>query len=440
VPVLGDRLTRLRDALRLDDPRVVFGALLLLLLAVTYLAPAALVDRSDEPGYLGYAERLTHGRYAVHDGSPFDFLWRGPGLPLLLAPFVWLDAPIELMRLTGPVLLLATAYLLYRMLIPRFGPGWALAGAAALGLYFPIWRLLPRIFSEPLALLLLVGSMTLFGIAVRERTGPGRVVLAGLLLGGTVLVRVEYGYVATGLLLVSLIWWAVRRASPVAGRSVLLSAVALVACVPWLVYTHHETGKAPYWSSSGGLSLYWMATGFSEDLGEPHVEKEVQDNPDLAKNRPFFATLPSDPVARDEALREEASDNIKDDPLRYARNLAANFSREWTHWPYSYGQATGKLMFYAIPGLALFVALVTSLVVVARRRWFYVEYVPFALFALGAMALHTLAAGYPRSIWPLLPVILVVLLTAVQAWHGKNGGAPSPNRVVRHEPAGEILD
>ena len=79
----------------------------------------------------------------------------GTSLPLLLAPFVWLDAPIELMRVTGPVFLVATAYLLYRMLIPRFGPGLALAGAAAFGLYFPFWRLLPRIFSEPLALLLL---------------------------------------------------------------------------------------------------------------------------------------------------------------------------------------------------------------------------------------------------------------------------------------------
>ncbi|MCW2985410.1 MAG: hypothetical protein JWR63_2980 [Conexibacter sp.] len=412
----GRRLGAALDRLT-ERPLYVFAALLVIYVAVTYLTFGSLLERADEPGYLGFAERLTHGGYAVRDGNPTDFLWRGPGLPLVLAPLVWLDTPIEAMRLLGPICLALSAWLLYQLLRTWTGARVALLGAVAFGLYFPLWRTLPRLFTEPLALALITGAMLAFVRGTRRpQGGYGLVVLAGLLLGFLVLVRVENGYAVLGTLVLCAVWALVDRGSAVARKGVTLAAVAFVVTVPWLVYTHHQTDKWLYWGNSGGLSLYWMGSPFSEDLGEPHTDAQVASDPNLAQHRPFFAALPTEPVARDEALRKAARTTIRKHPLRYARNVAANFSRLWIHWPYSFGQGAATLLLFAVPGLLLFAMVVASLVTLVRRRTFDVTLVPFAIFSAIAFAVHLAAAGYPRSIWPLVPFMAIL---ATLAWESR---------------------
>jgi 4-amino-4-deoxy-L-arabinose transferase-like glycosyltransferase len=403
-------------------PLYVFAGLLALYVAVTYLTSGSLLDRTDEPGYLGFAERLTHGGYAVRDGNPTDFLWRGPGLPLLLSPLVAIGTPVELMRLLGPLLLAGSAYLLFRLLRTWTDDRVALVGAVAFGLYFPLWRTLPRLFTEPLALALITGSMLLFIRGARRPAGGyGHVVSAGLLLGFLVLVRVENGYAVIATLVICGGWWLVDRGSAIARKGVTLAAVAFAVTVPWLVYTHHETDKWLYWGNSGGLSLYWMASPFSQDLGEPHTDSQVATDANLARHRPFFAALPTEPVARDEALRKSAKTQIREHPARYARNLAANFSRLWIHWPYSFGQGAATLLLFAVPGLLLFALVVSSIAVLIRRRTFDVALVPFAIFSCVAFAVHLAAAGYPRSIWPLVPFMAIL---ATLAWEARRTETP----------------
>jgi 4-amino-4-deoxy-L-arabinose transferase-like glycosyltransferase len=410
---LGTAVDRLAER-----PLYVFAGLLAIYVAVTYLTSGSLLDRTDEPGYLGFAERLTHGGYAVHGGAPVNFLWRGPGLPLLLAPFVAIDVPVEVLRLLGPVMLALAAYLLFRTLRLWADDRVALVGALAFGLYFPLWRTLPRLFTEPLVLALFTGSMLLFLRGARQtHGGHARVALAGLLLGFLVLVRVENGYAVLATLVLCAAWWLVDRRSAVARKGVLLAAVAFAVAVPWLVYTHHETGKWGYWGNSGGLSLYWMASPFPEDLGEPHTDTEVAANADLAQHRPFFDALPTEPVARDEALRTSAKTQIREHPLRYVRNVAANFSRLWIHWPYSFGQGTATLLLFAVPGTLLFAMVVASLVTLLRARTFDVTLVPFAIFSAVGFAIHLAAAGYPRSIWPLVPFMAIL---ATLAWRSRH--------------------
>jgi hypothetical protein len=64
----------------------------------------------DDGGvFLYFAKNLTHGYYAqTHSTSPAKYLWHGPALPLLLAPFVALRVPVAIDRLVfGPLLLFA---------------------------------------------------------------------------------------------------------------------------------------------------------------------------------------------------------------------------------------------------------------------------------------------------------------------------------------------
>jgi len=340
---------------------------------------------------------------------------------------VAIGTPVELMRLLGPLMLALSAFLLFRLLRTWTTPRVAMVVTLGYGLYFPLWRTLPRLFTEPLVLALTTGAMLCFVRAARRpRGGWVEVVAAGLMIGFLTLTRVENGYAVIVTLLACLAWWALTR-HPVARKGAVMAAVAFAVCVPWLAYTHHETGKQLYWGNSGGLSLYWMASPFSEDLGEPHTDAEVAKSADLAQHRPFFAALPKAPVARDAALRHEAKTQIRKHPLRYARNVAANFSRLWIHWPYSFGQGTATLLLFAVPGILLFSMVVLSLFTLVRRRTFDVALVPFAVFSAIAFAVHLAAAGYPRSIWPLVPFMAVL---ATLAWEAHTRARP-PVEAVR---------
>ncbi|MCW3046866.1 MAG: hypothetical protein JWO74_1150, partial [Solirubrobacterales bacterium] len=71
----------------------------------------------DEGPLVRYAARLLDGGYALpgtHD--PTAFLWHGPGLPALMAPFLAMHAGLEVIRMLGPVLLFAAVVVFHRVL------------------------------------------------------------------------------------------------------------------------------------------------------------------------------------------------------------------------------------------------------------------------------------------------------------------------------------
>jgi 4-amino-4-deoxy-L-arabinose transferase-like glycosyltransferase len=428
---LGPRLASLADR-----PWPLFVGIALLMLAVTVLAPSSLVDRSDEGVFLGYADRLTDGDYALEGGLDVELLWFGPGLPLLLAPFVALGVPVELLRVLGPLLLVLALVAFHRLLRDYVGPVPALLGTACLGLYLPLYRLLPRLYTEPLAILLLVTGILVGARGVRQGDRLA-LALSGLCFGGLALTRVEYGTVLAIALVISLAALLLPSWRATARRGAAIFAVALAVCVPWLAYTYDVSGEAFYWGNSGGLSLYWIAPGAPEDLGEPHPVFEVFENPDLAHHRPFFRSIEDlGPVDHDEALREEALDRIGDDPVEYGVKLAANFSRLWFRAPLSYEGVGAKTLFYAVPGALLLSALLLAAWRLLRRRARLPrELAPFLLVAAGGFGVHLLAAGYPRSIAPLVPVMVLVVVVATAGADPLKRAQSRPKNDIRGTPA-----
>jgi len=122
--------------------------LVVVFVAAMELLPAAEGWSGDEGVYLGLARNIVDGHY--RDGSldgPLNMcfpgwrtpdLWYGPGFPAFLAPFVALHVPVSVMRVLGPLLLLASVLLFYRLLLLRVSERWALRGALALGLFVPL--------------------------------------------------------------------------------------------------------------------------------------------------------------------------------------------------------------------------------------------------------------------------------------------------------------
>jgi hypothetical protein len=395
--------------------------LLLPLLALFLTLMLAVPQRGDdEATYITLAHRITHGYYttgdnqALLDANPSSpDLWFGPGLPLVLAPLVAVHAPMWLLRSTGPVFLFLAVLVFYLLVGLRCSPRTALVAAYALGLYVPVWTLLPNVHSETLAVLLLVLSS--YGLAryLQERRLRD-FALATVPLAWLALTRVEFGWVLTIVLVLALVWWAARREAA-AGRVVAVYATALVLCVPWLAYTHSKTHGYFVWGNSGALSLYWMSSPYASDLGDWHQANQVFSDPRLRAHRSFFRRLEGLTLARQNAkIEHQALRNIAHHPVKYAKNVAANLSRILFNTPYSFTQENLKTLVYALPNSLVLGAMVLSLVVFLRRRSLPAEALAFLLLGAVALGLHVLLSAYPRMLVPEIPIILWFAALAVQ--------------------------
>jgi hypothetical protein len=382
-------------------------------LLVLFVAVCALVQPSpdpvrDEPALLAAASRLLDGHLVpVHPTlDPRAYLWHGPGLVAVLAPLVALDLPLYAIRFVEPVVLGAAVLLFHRLLRLRLGPRAALLWTYAFGLYVPFYAVLPEVHKEPLSALLVIVAMLATTRALAA--GAAAVIAAGLSLTALTMVRMEYGWVTIGLLVVALAAWALRRHSDRARRAAAIAAIGVAGCLPWLAYTQHLTGKPLYWGSSSGLSLFWMSPTGHGETGSWHEPSSVFTDPELARFRPLFAHLRRlDPVASDDELRERAVANIRAHPAAYARNLAANTSRLFFAAPMRPALSASRVGIDLLFNGALLAGLAWALAVARRRRLeLPAETLPIAAFAVLAIAIHLPPSASPRMLLPVVPALL----------------------------------
>ncbi len=379
---------------------------------------------SDEGPFLAAAHRLLHGHYAVvgaMDGT--KYLWHGPGLPALISPLVAVGAPVAVIRLVGPLLLFVAVVVFYRLLRLRLSRRVALVGAYALGLYGPMYEgITSSLQKEPLALAISV--IALYGTARYVSEGHRRyLVLAGLALGALAMTRLEYGWVLTALLAVASIWWLLARVrrganSPrarAARRWTLVCAVGLLACAPWLAYTYSITHHFFYWGNSGGISLYWMSSPASSQLGEWHASHTVFADPRLAAYRPLFHYLATlSPLQRDLTLRHLAIIQAEGHPAKYALNLLANISRMFFGFPFSFTLSAAVVVGLVVFNTALLGGLTAAMVSLRRRRRSLPpEATPFLWFAVLAVGVHLFPSAEPRFLIPLIPVPIWLMAHAL---------------------------
>lgn len=401
-------------------PYLLLLALLPLLLAMPLVGPSINPNLlGDEQGYVGLARSLVHGHYLTGRddliiGWPnVPNLWFGPGLPIALTPLAAIDAPVEVIRLTGPLFVFAAALLLYGLLRQYVSARGALAGSLAFGLYPPFYTALVHLHSETFALLLIVAMM--YGTSRYLHGGQLRhLAVAGVALGWLALTRIAFGWVVTGLLVLSLIWWVLRRGRA-PRRFAAVCSVALALCVPWLAYTYSVTDRAFYWGSSGGLSLYWMSSPYPADRGDWQLPSDVFVDSRLAPHRGLFTSLSGRPIPeQNDRLIDAALTNIREHPSKYGENVLANVSRMWFHSPYSFRLERLKPLLFVIPNALVLSALLVSLgLLVGRRRLLPVEAIPFGMFAVVAFGLHALLAAYPRMLFPVIPVIIWFVVVVV---------------------------
>jgi 4-amino-4-deoxy-L-arabinose transferase-like glycosyltransferase len=382
----------------------------------------------DEGAYVGLGKLLASGHLLtgrdtmVGGGNAPPNLWFGPGLPAVLAALVKLHAPLDGLRLVGPVALFAALIMFYALLRLFVPVRVALLGAAAFIAYLPFYTVIAFVHAEPLAVLFV--TLLLYATVRYDREGRGRwLALGACSFAALAMTRVAYGWVMTAVLVVAVIAYLARRDAR-RRRLVLVPALALVLCIPWLGYTYSVTHHPLYWGSSGAMSLYWMSSPADRDVGDWHGANDVFSDPNLAPHRPYFRSLIGlDLNAQNRSLEHHALDNVGNHPFKFAENVADNISRMWLNLPYSFKSARPTTLGYALPNLLLLFGLVAAAVKSFRRpdgrpgftaAW-------MGLFALAAFGLHSVFSAYPRMLIPIVPVALLAIITGLRPAESVSG-------------------
>ena len=388
--------------------------LVFLPLLVVYVAVAAtgwhrpLVH--DEVRYVEFARTIAQGGRS----QPGEVsLWHGPGYSLWLTPFVAIGAGHGLLRLFNAFLLFAAIWFFFRFLSNHLKSRTALTGAWLLGLYFPVWKSLPMLMSEVLALCQVCFLLWSWSEILRSERRPWAWTAAGAFaFAWLCLTRVVFGYVLAACLIVFAAFSLAKRGDRRARRLLSVHVLALVLCVPWLGYTYSRTGKVFHWSAAGGLSLYWMTTPVSGEWGDWHASEDVLSEPRLAHHHNLFRRAAGlGEVARDDAFKAAAIANLRRYPVSYIKNVAANLSRLFFSFPYSYTPQKMSTLFYAVSNAFLLSFLVLAFVSLWRERGasFSVLY-PYWLLGGVAFLGTVLLSAYARMLFPIVPIMLFTVV------------------------------
>jgi 4-amino-4-deoxy-L-arabinose transferase-like glycosyltransferase len=267
------------------------------------------------------------------------------------------------------------------------------------------------IHAEPMAVLFV--TLLLYATVRYDREGSVRwLALGACSFAALAVTRVAYGWVLTVLLVVAALAYVARRDER-RRRLLLVPALALVLCLPWLGYTYSVTHHPFYWGSSGAMSLYWMSSPAGQDVGDWHGANDVFSDPNLAPHRPYFRSLIGlDLNAQNHSLEHHALDNVRSHPFKFAQNVADNISRMWLNIPYSFKSARLTSLGYALPNLLMLAGLLAAGVAALRRRTARpgVTATWMGAFALVAFGLHSAFSAYPRMLVPLVPVALLAIV------------------------------
>jgi 4-amino-4-deoxy-L-arabinose transferase-like glycosyltransferase len=406
-----------------QNPYLFFSPFLIVLLAITLFFKTN-GSLEDEARYLTCARNLLKGIYSPP--APDIYLPNGPGYPILLVPFLALRLPLICTTIMNAVFYYFSIVLIYKTLQQLVLNRLALIISLFWACYINAYQYIPLISSETLAQflvsLIIFNIVKAFSIENSSRTKK-YLFLSGFLIGYLVLTKVIFGYVLLFMLAGSVLLWIFKRKSIYHKKGVIILIIALATNAPYLIYTYHLTGKMFYWSSFGGVNLYWMTTPFKGEYGDADsflkntngsvssvnqliVNDTLRSN--YLKKYEEIMKYPPAELDRDIAFKKIAINNIKSYPQKFILNCFCNVGRILFDSPYSYTlqkpQHLLRLPFNGIIIVLMFFCLIPTLF-----NWRNVSYsIRFLLFfALLYFGGSILGCAETRMFTVIVPVLLV---------------------------------
>jgi len=372
----------------------------------------------DQPRYLMYADNLMHGFYS----PPELDLRNGPGYPIVLIPFVALNLPFIAMTILNAVFHYLSIVFLYKALQLVVSHNTAFITSLFWACYYIGYQYMSAISYEPISIFLiavLVLCLTRAFMLGDPKKMWRYVYLSGFVLGYLALTKVIFGYVIFVMLIWCGIAWIRNRAAVNYRKGALITLIACIVTIPYLIYTANVTGRIFYWGT-GQENLYWMTTPYPDEYGD--WKGDLTRNPvDLGNYNVADAgdTLKANHhadynsfyrytgLARDDAFKRIAIHNIKTDPLKYGKNIAYNLGRIFFHYPFSYAtQRTKILLVFPLNGIVL--TLILACLIPTVKNWRKIAYpVRFALIiAFLYLGENMLLSSEVRVLALVMPIIL----------------------------------
>jgi hypothetical protein len=312
---------------RLFVVALILGAAIRVVVQVAF-RPALI--HSDGPTYLAFLDHL----------EPNNYHPAGYGL-LELLPLSAITPSVAAVAAVQHIMGLAVAVLTYALL-RRWGVGGVLATVATLPVLFDSLQLIleQTVLSDTLFELLLVSAVLLLGW--RRHPGPAMALAAGLLLGGSTIVRL----IAEPMVLAG-VAYCLLAGDGWKGRLKASVAVVVGFAVPvgaYATWYHAEHGVFAL-SQFTGKSLYMRTTSFVDctRLSVPRYERVLCPREPLGQRRdPSYygwedrlaipRLKPPPGVTRDAALRQFAMAAIRQQPAGYAEIVARDFVLNFDLW------------------------------------------------------------------------------------------------------------
>jgi hypothetical protein len=300
---------------------MVLALALLVRALVVGWASSRIVPIADATFYHQIATRIA-------DGHGYTWLWPDGvvtyaahypvGYPALLGLFYRVaGAEVGVGMWVNAIVGAAGAAAVHRLVLRGGGERRAMAAGVLAALHPALLLYTPALMTEGVVASMMALA-ALAAVRVRERSSWGRLVVLGVVVGLTTLIRPQ-------ALLVAPLFAAVALAPALRGRAslprglggvVVVTAAALLVCAPWTLRNCARMDRCALVSVNGGWNLL---IGASEGATGTWAPVEV---PDAC--RTVF-----EEAAKDQCFGREAHKAIAADPLRFARlvpaKLAATF-------------------------------------------------------------------------------------------------------------------
>lgn len=366
----------------------------------------------DEIRYLMYAERMAEGNYAGDPDNPD--LMNGPGLPIIFLPFQFLNLDIYYHRFINPIFMWVALVFVSKTLLLFTTIKRSIIFTYAYGLYPVVFMGVCHMWPEIVSAMLIAIFMYHFLMAIKSDTPTKKhIIFSALSLGCITLVKFIFGYVLLAVFVLALLHYVITKDK----RSVVslsIPALAMIVCLPWLIFTYSITGRFFYWGTNGGAQLYWMTSSYSSaELGSwislPNVLKgEI---PITEQHKTFHLELKDASwVERDDKYREKAKENLINQPEVYLRNWLPNVGRLLFNYPNSYeSQKITSLFFILGNSPYIFFTLMSLIPAVINLRKLPYALVALALFHGIYLGGSTLVTAVTRYFTLAIPFVVIWL-------------------------------
>lgn len=377
----------------------------------------------DESRYLRYATNITNGFYTDADNPELS---NGPGYPLVLAPFLALNANHIFLELLNVFLVFGGVLFFNKTLQLFTKKKYALYVTFIFGLYPPLIRFIPYLYTEPLSVLLMCALIYYVCKLLQADSIKWKYVIgASFSLGFLVLVKLIFFYVVLLSALLLMAAYVLYRKKPFMKPALILLG-GFLFITPYLVHTYFLTGKLFYMGTGGGEIVYFRSTPFEGEWGN-WFSKEAVLNENLStgedavysdltalrdNHREFFENIDSlTYMERDSVFKARGIQNMKSYPGKYLKNTVSNVGRLLFHFPFSYRNESMAAYGYMIPNMFIVVFFVLSLIpLFLTKKKIPLEIRSVLIFILIYGCLIVLLDGRGRNFIIMVPGLILFIV------------------------------